>query len=49
VLIASGNPKVSRVRPRDQCCVRLMSAWRGWLEAFPQHGRGRKIRAHRRP
>jgi hypothetical protein len=46
ISITSGNPTVSRVRPRDQRCVRLMSAWPGWLEAFPQHGPGRK---HDRP
>ena len=42
MVITSGNPTVSRVRPRGQRCVRLMSAWRGWLSALPQHGPGRK-------
>jgi hypothetical protein len=42
IVIISGNPTVSRVTPREQRCVRLQSAWKGWIAAFPQHGRGRK-------
>jgi hypothetical protein len=42
IVLTSGNPHVTRVRPRKDACVRLMSAWNGWLEAFPQHGPGHK-------
>ena len=42
MVLTSANPTVSRVHPRGQGCVRLMSAWTGWLRAFPQHGPGRK-------
>ena len=44
MVLTSATPRVSRVRPRGQGCVRLMSAWTGWLRAFPQHGPGRKHR-----
>ena len=42
IVLTSGSTTVTRVRPTGQACVRLMSAWRGWADAFPQHGPGRK-------
>jgi hypothetical protein len=42
IVLTSLHGSVSRVRPREQQCVRLQSAWNGWPAAFPQHGPGRK-------
>jgi hypothetical protein len=46
LVLTSGNPRVSRRRREAERCVRLASSWKGWIAAFPQHGRGRK---HTRP
>jgi hypothetical protein len=42
MILVSMNPHVTRYQPRGQRCVRLMSAWKHWLEVIPQHGPGRK-------
>jgi hypothetical protein len=42
MVLASLNPRVNRYTPRGQRCVRLISSWKRWPEAFPQHGPGRK-------
>lgn len=46
MILVSLNPRVNRYTPAGQRCVRLISAWKSWPEAFPQHGPGRK---HTRP
>jgi predicted RNase H-like nuclease len=42
LILVSLNPHVTRYQPRGQRCVRLMSAWKHWIDVFPQHGPGRK-------
>jgi hypothetical protein len=42
LVLTSLNGPVCRVTPRGQRCVRLQSAWKGWIAALPQHGPGRK-------
>jgi len=42
MILVSLNPRVTRYRPAGQRCVRVMSAWKHWITAIPQHGPGRK-------
>src|SRR5688572_17062884 len=41
IVLVSLNPRVTFYRPTGERCVRLLSAWKRWPEAFPQHGPGR--------
>ena len=46
-MLATGlSARVGRYHLPDSRCVRLVASSQRWLEAFPQHGRGRK---HARP
>jgi hypothetical protein len=42
MILVSLHGHVTRYQPRDQRCVRLMSAWKHRLDVIPQHGPGRK-------
>jgi hypothetical protein len=42
MVLVSLNSHVTRYRPGDQRCTRLLSAWKHWPALFPQHGPGRK-------
>ena len=42
MILVSLNGHVTRYQSRGQRCVRLMSAWKHWLDVIPQHGPGRK-------
>jgi hypothetical protein len=42
MVLVSLNPRVTRYRPAGARCIRLISSWKHWLTAFPQHGPGRK-------
>ena len=45
LILVSMNPRVTRYVPKGQRCVRLLSAWKYWPTAIPQHGPGRHPRA----